>query len=149
MNCEYAGRLNAFYDGELPSAEREALQAHLAGCSSCRQEMERLRALSDLVRGVGPGSMAQGVLRRLHERIDAAPEVVVVRLTERLMAAAAAVLLASCLWLWEAQRTEAAVPIENWERTLISQRLPAAQEPVADDPVIRWVVADLSEGDQQ
>ncbi|HEX5443493.1 MAG TPA: zf-HC2 domain-containing protein, partial [Pirellulales bacterium] len=45
MECQEAlneiGRLN---DGELPAAERAALEAHFSGCESCRQAYEGLRA---------------------------------------------------------------------------------------------------------
>jgi anti-sigma factor RsiW len=149
MDCERSRQLSAYHDGELPVAERAALEAHVAECAVCRGELAQLGALSRLLAQAGQTPVPSGLEARLHERIDHAGELVVVRLAERLMAVAAAVLVACGLYLWQADRTEAAAPIESWERTLISQRLPAAPEPAADDPVIRWVVADLSEGEQE
>jgi len=41
------GTLHAYLDGELPSAERKTLEAHLAECASCRATLEEERALLD------------------------------------------------------------------------------------------------------
>src|SRR5216110_2221922 len=39
------GTLHAYLDGELPSAERAALEAHLAECATCRATLAEERAL--------------------------------------------------------------------------------------------------------
>src|SRR4030088_1481885 len=39
------GTLHAYLDGELPSAERTALEAHLADCSTCRANLTEQPAL--------------------------------------------------------------------------------------------------------
>src|SRR5437867_949504 len=39
------GTLHAYLDGELPSAERAALEAHLAACATCRASLDEERAL--------------------------------------------------------------------------------------------------------
>ena len=39
------GTLHAYLDGELPSAERAALEAHLAACATCRASLAEERAL--------------------------------------------------------------------------------------------------------
>lgn len=39
------GTLHAYLDGELPSAERKTLEAHLAECASCRTQLAEERAL--------------------------------------------------------------------------------------------------------
>ncbi len=41
------GALHAYLDGELPSAERAALEAHIAQCESCRAQLVEERALLD------------------------------------------------------------------------------------------------------
>lgn len=41
------GSLHAYLDGELPSAERKTLEAHLAECASCRAMLAEERALLD------------------------------------------------------------------------------------------------------
>jgi len=41
------GTLHAYLDGELPSAERAALEAHLAGCATCRANLTEERTLRE------------------------------------------------------------------------------------------------------
>jgi len=41
------GTLHAYLDGELPSGERAALEAHLAGCATCRANLTEERALRE------------------------------------------------------------------------------------------------------
>jgi len=41
------GTLHAYLDGELPSAERAVLEAHLAGCATCRANLTEERALRE------------------------------------------------------------------------------------------------------
>ena len=149
MDCGFGRQLSAYHDGELPPGEHDALKAHLAGCPACRQELAALQALSRLVAGADRVPLPEGLLERAHRRVDGAGEVVVVRLAERLMAVAAAVLLVCVVYLYQASRTEAAPPLEEWAPTLISQRVPASQEAGAVDPLVRWVVADLGEEEEQ
>ena len=42
--------LSDYLDGELPEAERIALEAHLQGCDSCTEELESLRATVQMLR---------------------------------------------------------------------------------------------------
>ena len=42
--------LSGYIDGELPEAERIALEAHLQGCDSCTEELESLRATVQMLR---------------------------------------------------------------------------------------------------
>src|SRR2546426_5840347 len=41
------GTLHAYLDGELPSAERTALEAHLSDCATCRANLTEERALRE------------------------------------------------------------------------------------------------------
>jgi len=41
------GTLHAYLDGELPSAERATLEAHLAGCATCRANLTEERGLRE------------------------------------------------------------------------------------------------------
>ena len=56
------GTLHAYLDGELPSTERAALEAHLAQCASCRATLTEERALleraSALLGSAGPAERA-------------------------------------------------------------------------------------------
>ncbi len=45
MSHVHEGTLHAYLDGELPSSERVALEAHLAQCATCRAGLEEERAL--------------------------------------------------------------------------------------------------------
>jgi hypothetical protein len=70
MNCYDEGQLRAYLDGELPPFERAALGAHLAGCSACREQLGRQRALAARVRSLLPAPLAapepRAALARLH-----------------------------------------------------------------------------------
>ena len=58
------GRLLAYIDGELPTAERSALESHLATCDACGVELDELRRIAaelhtalagtDMVAGIAP-----------------------------------------------------------------------------------------------
>ena len=51
--CEaIAEDLVAFADGELAQAERAPIEAHVAGCLSCRREIERIATVNALVAGL-------------------------------------------------------------------------------------------------
>ena len=49
MSCAWSGKLDAYFDGELPAAEARALQEHLRGCPACTAEglakLEQKRAV--------------------------------------------------------------------------------------------------------
>jgi len=46
------GTLHAYLDGELPSAERATLEAHLAGCATCRANLTEERGLRERANAV-------------------------------------------------------------------------------------------------
>lgn len=47
MNCaEIKDELSAYIDGELPPARRADVEAHVAGCPQCRQQVAELRQLA-------------------------------------------------------------------------------------------------------
>lgn|SRR5574341_1069269 len=45
MKDQWTDRLSEYLDGELPAAERHALEEHLAGCEACRAALDQLRAV--------------------------------------------------------------------------------------------------------
>lgn len=50
MNCETIQReLSAYQDGELKAIQMKSVEDHLAGCSSCRQELQRLTQVWNLL----------------------------------------------------------------------------------------------------
>ncbi len=55
MNCSDV-RLEEYLDGELEDAAREAVEAHLNSCGTCRQEMAALRRLEEVLRAAPAGA---------------------------------------------------------------------------------------------
>jgi anti-sigma factor RsiW len=45
--------LNAYIDGELDAANIARTEAHVAACADCREELERLRSVQNLLSGAG------------------------------------------------------------------------------------------------
>ena len=95
--CDQARRLGAYHDGELPAAQREPIESHLAGCPSCRTELRGIAAMSDLLRTAAGADVPPGLLERLHEAVEALRDRLVRRFAYRVAAAAA--LLACAVWL--------------------------------------------------
>lgn len=48
--------LQAYYDGELNDRRAERVAAHLATCAACREELEALASLSDLLQAAPPAA---------------------------------------------------------------------------------------------
>jgi hypothetical protein len=69
------GQLSAFLDGALPAAEQAMAAAHLAGCETCRAELDHLRAADALIaetRAHDPGdAYFAGFAARVSARIEA------------------------------------------------------------------------------
>jgi len=61
--------IGALVDGELEGAERAALEAHLAGCSGCRQELDELRRLAAAFATLAPVEPAADFEARFWARI--------------------------------------------------------------------------------
>ena len=63
--------LGGLVDGELDAANTALVEAHVARCEGCREELERLQAVRSLVRG---GDVRHSAPESLRERILAMPE---------------------------------------------------------------------------
>ena len=62
--------LSAYADGELPPAEADAVESHLASCTECRRELAAIRAVGDAMSAGGTeetGSVWGAVRRRIVE----------------------------------------------------------------------------------
>ena len=57
--------LSALVDGELSGTELDRASAHLAGCGSCRAELNSLRRLKHELRGLAGACDAEAITRRL------------------------------------------------------------------------------------
>ena len=92
----YQDDVGAYLLGALNELERHAFERHLAGCSECQQELERLRPAAEAL----PGSVAQldpppGLKKRLMAEVEDDSIVVPLRprRPSRLLAVAAVLLL--------------------------------------------------------
>lgn len=69
-------RLSEYLDGELAAAERETMDAHLAGCAECRVTLDELRAIAvmaDRLEDQPPGSdLWPAIAARIGEAREAA-----------------------------------------------------------------------------
>jgi anti-sigma factor RsiW len=63
--------LGGLVDGELDAANTAMIEAHVARCDDCREELERLQAVHNLLSGDGA---RHGAPAALHSRIAALPE---------------------------------------------------------------------------
>lgn len=63
--------LGGLMDGELDAANTALVEAHVARCDGCREELERLQAVRSLLRGEGVRHSAPSGLK---DRIFSAPE---------------------------------------------------------------------------
>ena len=64
-------QLSAALDGMLTPDERAALDAHLAGCASCRRELEELRQVRSLLRAVAEPALPRSFLLPLEGDLPA------------------------------------------------------------------------------
>lgn len=77
MHCrEVDHKLEAFAGGELPQRERTAVQQHLDSCRECREELEGVRQLQEVMRRKSippvPEGFAERVMARAREQKEAA-----------------------------------------------------------------------------
>ncbi len=122
-SCENQRRISAYHDGELPPAEAAELERHLVRCDACAEELRKLCAMSHLlssaidVRQVPAEAMDRwrGSLRPGRDRV-------ILRMTEMLSAAAAAVLLVCMTMLWQQWSAAPAGPARQqsaWEAVAV------------------------------
>jgi anti-sigma factor RsiW len=70
--------LNAYLDDELDAANTAKVDAHLAGCANCREELEQLRTVQNLVAGPSvrypaPEALKERVAASIQSERNAAP----------------------------------------------------------------------------
>jgi anti-sigma factor RsiW len=65
MDChETRKRLDAWVDGEVPTAEALRITRHLDACQACRRHGETLRRLAEALDGLPPVTAPAGLSRR-------------------------------------------------------------------------------------
>jgi putative zinc finger protein len=57
--------LVAYWAGDLPSAEEQALEEHLIGCAACSAESARVAAITETLRAMIPAVVDRALLQRL------------------------------------------------------------------------------------
>ncbi|MDP3910346.1 MAG: anti-sigma factor [Gemmatimonadales bacterium] len=69
MNHQWTDRLSEYLDGELMSAERDALETHLAGCAHCRDTLAELRAVVARAQSLENRAPAADLWPEIHARL--------------------------------------------------------------------------------
>lgn len=117
-SCENQQQLSAYHDGELPAAIEAEMENHLRQCPACREELRKLRMMSAmLASSVGNQSPPEALIR-WKRSVRPARDRTVLRMTEMLSAAAAAILLVCSTMLWQQHATPASAIGQTpaWER---------------------------------
>ena len=150
FTCGDTAYLMRYHDGELPPAERRAVERHVADCSACAGELAALRALSRSLSGLEPPPLPEGMVERIRTSLKRPDEVVVLRMCRRVAAAAAAVLVVCLPWLWYARVWEpsARQAPSAWEVAAMTLDEPTVQEGAAGAAAL-WVARDLSQEGKQ
>ncbi len=73
MSDNWTERLSEYLDGELPEAERAALESHLRGCGDCSSLLTELRQVLAQARTLEDRGPAQDLWPGISARIGAAP----------------------------------------------------------------------------
>src|SRR5690242_14878725 len=94
IDCDHRVRLDAYHDGELPPAERSAVEAHVGDCPSCAAELTAIRGVSGAFAATAPREPSHEQLLQLARSVRAEPydARMLLRLFRRASIAAAAVL---------------------------------------------------------
>jgi len=69
MNDQWTDRLSEYLDGELTSAERDALETHLPGCAPCRETLADLRAVVARAQSLENRAPAADLWPQIHARL--------------------------------------------------------------------------------
>ena len=82
MSCGYEEELTAYVDEELPPARRAEVEAHLGGCTGCRDTEALLRRTVEQLAGLPEFSPSPDTRREVLAKVEALPP----PLRERLLA---------------------------------------------------------------
>jgi hypothetical protein len=138
MTDPWTDRLSEYVDGELHSGEKEALEAHLAGCPDCRTTLDELQRIVQRAASLPDRPPAHDLWPAIREAIRPEHEIDVVPLqlprarrrfsfsAPELAAAAAVLMLVSGGAVWLALRPSADPPASS-----APVSAPAASAPMA------------------
>jgi anti-sigma factor RsiW len=155
VDCQHRIRLDAYHDGELPPAERSAVEAHLRNCPSCAAELAAMRRMSGAFADATPPEPSHEQLLQLARCVRAErSEARMLLKLFRWTAVAAAVLLACALAgaMYLSQRTRAAAHeamvldhVANWPQHASFATDPASDERQAEQQglLAQWIADDL------
>ena len=122
MSCErWEPLYSAFLDGELPATDGEAFREHLTTCSACREELESLQSLSQVLSVGGdsvepdPGFVVRFRARREEEFGSAGHRFLWRWLAVRLAPLAVAAILVAIAAVWFSESEEALTELEARE----------------------------------
>src|SRR5882724_10883200 len=136
-NCQNQVRLNAYHDGELPPADRSAVEAHLRHCPSCAAELAAIRSMSCVFADTAPPEPSHEQLLHLAQSVRAEASDARMLLTLFRRTAVAAALLLACTLagsVYLSQQTSAAA-----HEAMVLDQLAAGTQP---DPA-QWIADDL------
>lgn len=147
--CEQAGRLGAYYDGQMSPDDRAAFERHLGGCTRCAAELASLRGLSRLLMSVCPAPMPLAAMDRLHRAVDMLPSGGILRMAKAL-AAVAAMILAACLLGLASSGPSAEPPggMPVWEAQAVAQAPTETASAGSEELLASWIAQDLSWKDE-
>ena len=75
MHCEaMQANLQAYLDGQLPPAERQAIEAHLETCEVCTEDLALLRQVDDALATFPMQEEPQGLTAQIMEQVRAEPQ---------------------------------------------------------------------------
>ena len=152
MSCDRYQDIHRYHDGELPAAERVALEAHLASCPECRELLGALGRLSSSIRSASAGGTPTDLLEHIkrswrpaREGSASTQERGVLRIAEWMTAAAAAVLIGAIVtWPSESTSAVAATP-PVWQTEAISPPAEMREESRNENVVVaQWMADELS-----
>ncbi len=135
--------IDAYHDGELAGAERQAVEQHLAHCPACARRFERLQAISGVFAATERPRLSQIAAARMQRRMEevmrrSRVERDRMRLVWRCGAAAACIVVAGSLWLLQTPKPAEAAP--PWmEIAAATDTDPAIRQ--AGSPAAQWYLA--------
>ena len=143
--CDWLPKVHAYYDGEAPAEARAGIEAHLTQCAACARELEELRALSHLIAATPLPTIRPEAVRRLHRTTDSIMDRVLVRMSEYVTAAAAAIIAACGLWIWHADRAAVDYSTPALDSLVLSARADLSPAD-AETQIAQYIVADMTKG---